>query len=369
METAARRFARWVLLVHLLLLVGVVTLVYFADRAVYHSELNQAKDQAGERQPRLAEQTARGIESYFNSILDNLELLRRAENPQAPALVTPTTQPFPSLRPGQNPALRGLFAAVLWHQLQNRASHFLIIDRDPMQLLWAMPPATKGRTIMDQSAQWLRSVDQPSLSKLTKVNDADSTLLCVPVAPGSPLLYVVVVPMQKIDQEFLKPVNDQQRMSAMLLSEDMHVLSAADPALVGLSMIDDAPMPRLKAVAERYVASGTGGTEVIADSFKIGQHEFASGIVSVQPVQIAGKRWWLTIGSDFQDVDSVVRSTFRNALLWAIVVIISVTAILVSTAIQMIRSRMRMERVRHDLLTRELSQARRIQLAWLPKNE
>jgi serine phosphatase RsbU (regulator of sigma subunit) len=367
METAARRFARWVLFIHLLLLVSVVTLVCFAARDVYRSALNQAKDQAVQRQTLLAEQTARGIESYFTSILDNLELLRRTENPQAQTQPLPAT--LPTLRPRQNPALRGLFAAVLWHQLQHRASHFLIIDREPMQVLWAVPEGTHGKVIMDESAGWLRTITQPSISKLTKVEGEDSTLLCVPVSPGSPLLYVVVVGVQNIDQEFLKPVNDQQRMSAMLLSDDMHVLAAGDASLIGLSMIDDVPMPRLKAVAERYIQSGTGGTELVQDGFKLGQHDFASGIVSIQPVQIAGKRWWLTIGSDFQDVDSVVRSTFRNALLWAIFVIVTVTAILVSTAIQMIRSRMRMERFRHDLLTRELSQARRIQLAWLPKND
>jgi hypothetical protein len=34
MEIAARRFARWVLIIHLLLLAGVVTLVFFAARDV-----------------------------------------------------------------------------------------------------------------------------------------------------------------------------------------------------------------------------------------------------------------------------------------------------------------------------------------------
>jgi sigma-B regulation protein RsbU (phosphoserine phosphatase) len=43
------------------------------------------------------------------------------------------------------------------------------------------------------------------------------------------------------------------------------------------------------------------------------------------------------------------------------------TAILFSTAVQLIRARLRTERVRHDLITRELNQAREIQLAWLPR--
>jgi len=42
------------------------------------------------------------------------------------------------------------------------------------------------------------------------------------------------------------------------------------------------------------------------------------------------------------------------------------TAILVSTSTLMIRSRLRLERVKNDLLGKELDQARKIQLAWLP---
>jgi sigma-B regulation protein RsbU (phosphoserine phosphatase) len=53
-------------------------------------------------------------------------------------------------------------------------------------------------------------------------------------------------------------------------------------------------------------------------------------------------------------------------LYWAGFLVISMTAILVSTAISLIRVRVRMERVQHEVLTRELSQARQIQLNWLP---
>jgi sigma-B regulation protein RsbU (phosphoserine phosphatase) len=56
-------------------------------------------------------------------------------------------------------------------------------------------------------------------------------------------------------------------------------------------------------------------------------------------------------------------------LTWAIFLLIATTAILMSTSVQMIRSRVRMERVKHEILTRELTQARKIQLAWLPRNE
>jgi sigma-B regulation protein RsbU (phosphoserine phosphatase) len=43
------------------------------------------------------------------------------------------------------------------------------------------------------------------------------------------------------------------------------------------------------------------------------------------------------------------------------------TGILVSTAVQMIRSRVRLERAQMDMLNRELTQARQIQIHWLPR--
>ncbi len=47
-------------------------------------------------------------------------------------------------------------------------------------------------------------------------------------------------------------------------------------------------------------------------------------------------------------------------------VIIAVAAVLIASTVHVIRTRLRLERARHDLLTRELILARQIQLKWLP---
>ncbi len=65
--------------------------------------------------------------------------------------------------------------------------------------------------------------------------------------------------------------------------------------------------------------------------------------------------------------DSLVAGVFRNAVLWSGLVIAAMTAMLVSTSTQMIRSRLKLERMKNQLLDRELWQAREIQLAWLPQ--
>ena len=67
------------------------------------------------------------------------------------------------------------------------------------------------------------------------------------------------------------------------------------------------------------------------------------------------------------DIDAVVRRLFGRAVFWALFVALSMTAILVSTAVQLIRNRARFDRERHEILEKEIRQARDIQLAWLPQ--
>src|SRR5256885_16102161 len=116
MEEAARQFARRILLIHLALLVGVIGIVFFASREVYKKTREQATEQAKARQSLLAAQTARGIEAFYHSIFNDLDLLRQADKDEGDTTETPTTQPaMPGLHrrrplrlgapytPGRNP--------------------------------------------------------------------------------------------------------------------------------------------------------------------------------------------------------------------------------------------------------------------------
>jgi sigma-B regulation protein RsbU (phosphoserine phosphatase) len=79
-----------------------------------------------------------------------------------------------------------------------------------------------------------------------------------------------------------------------------------------------------------------------------------------------GRRWTVLASAPVADIDAVVSRVFKGALVWAIFLTLSVTGLLVSTAVYTIRSRSKLERTRQELLERELQQARQIQLAWLP---
>src|SRR5256885_14638052 len=93
MEEAARQFARRILLIHLALLVGVIGIVFFASREVYKETRNQATEQAKSRQALLAAQTARGIEAFYHSIFNDLDLLRQADKDEGDETERPTTNP------------------------------------------------------------------------------------------------------------------------------------------------------------------------------------------------------------------------------------------------------------------------------------
>jgi serine phosphatase RsbU (regulator of sigma subunit) len=141
-----------------------------------------------------------------------------------------------------------------------------------------------------------------------------------------------------------------------------------DGSMIGRSLMDDATDPRVRAIARQYIGQGKSGTEVFDDTVTVGQTVLNRAITSINPIELPQqKRWWLVISSGLNDVDRIVNTLFRKAVFFGVFVVASMTAILVSTSTQLIRSRARLERVRHELLTKELDQARAIQLAWLPQ--
>jgi serine phosphatase RsbU (regulator of sigma subunit) len=355
---------RWVLSIHALLFLAVVALVVYTARHVYSGARAEALRQSAKVQSLLTRQTAEGIQSYFQSIFDTLELMRRSEGS--------TTAPNAAAEPRARMLLlgRNLLAPAIWQQLRNRVSDLIIIDRESTERHVSFPEDASARAadIIRTSTLWLKTVTEPAIGPLITVENESCCIVAVPARDDARLMFVVVVPVRSLDTLFLNSVHAEQRMSAMLLDDQMRVITAYDKQIVGLSLLENGSDPSVRALAERYRTIGQPGTEIIESSFDVGRHHFDSGLVSVQPIDIHGKRWWLTIGADLAEVDAVMHDTFRGSLITAVILIGSMSALLVSTAFQMIRNRVKLERSRHDVLRRELSQARQIQLAWLPDN-
>src|SRR5262249_38185645 len=145
--------------------------------------------------------------------------------------------------------------------------------------------------IIVPSADWLRTVRVAAISPMFKVDEGYINLVAVPAADDGPLLLVAVVPIRNIDQGLLRSIHEEAHMSAVLMDENMSVLTAVDPSIIGRSVTAEGSNLKVRQVAQHYQQLGTAGTEIVELGFTLGNHVFGSGIVSMQPIQILGKRW------------------------------------------------------------------------------
>ena len=368
MEDPAKRFARRVFFAHVLLLGIVLALIGLTTRDIYNSAAGQVLAQAESRQTLLGNVAAQGIASYYQSILNNLDLLRGAENEEA--ATQPTRPPEPQMTERAIGATgRGTFLGpILWKQLEGRVSLLFAVDRQrlgmanpPIRLIGSSDPVLKPEEIVSQSRQWLETVQTPSIGSFQKFGQSGANLVCIPFPRGR--LLIAVVPIGEVENRFLKSVNEDPDTAAWLVDEAKTSMAASRASLVGMKMADISAPSVQELAADKHP---NGDTQVVTQPFNIGSTRFGPSMLSEKPITVGGKSWQLFISTSMSQVDNIISRLFHRAFFWGIFVVASITAILVSTAVQLIRSRLRLERERHELLTRELNQAREIQLAWLP---
>jgi serine phosphatase RsbU (regulator of sigma subunit) len=348
MELAAKKFATRTVVSHVLLLVIVVAVVVVATRSVYNSARDQAIDQALVGQELLARQTARGIQNFYEAILTKLDLIKLAEEHSGSAAAD--------------------MSRAMWDGLQGRVTHLFAYDRatHTVSRRYGDEEEISAERLIDASRAWLETLEEPDVSAFLQFRDG-LNLAAVPVEGAQRRVLVAVVPLRVVQTQFLTDVNNQSAMGAMLLDEGGKVIVNPNGSLIGKSLIDDATDPRVRAVAREYIGLGKSATVIFDDTVTVGDTVLNRAITSINPVELPQKKWWVVISSGLNDVDRIVNTLFRKAVFFGVFVIASVTAILVSTSTQLIRARGRLERVKHELLTKELDQARAIQLAWLPK--
>jgi len=360
MDKAARRFAEGILLVHGVILALVVAIVWIASRDIYNRTREEALKQAATRQELLAAQTARGIESFYQSILSNLDLLRGSGDgiEEAPTNETPLT--------GNKSRM---FAPLLWKQLEDRVSHLFIVDKGTgnFHMIGGTESPLSTQQICEQAREWLKTVEHATVSPQMKFPTTGGvTLVCVPVTEKSRRLIVAAVPARQIEQRFFRELNWDKYTGATLVDGTLETIASTNRFLAD-STLEDLDNPELRQLARHYVTAGKKASKVLDDPVTIDGASLGPNLVTAEPVTVGDQRWSLLIASQLAETDEVVSAMFRRTLYWAIFVIVAMTTILVSTAVQLVRSRVRLERMRHDMLNRELTQARQIQLAWLPE--
>jgi serine phosphatase RsbU (regulator of sigma subunit) len=374
MEEAARKYARRVLIIHVLLLAAVLVLVYVATREVYQRTREQVMAQAQARQELLTAQTAQAIHDHYGSILANLQLIKRVEetergdDPAGPQRAAERARRLPAMR----------MAAVLWTQLEGRVDQLIVVRRQDMRAVFALPQGSlpRAQAAVDPARQWLAEVRAPAVSRFIELQAGGANLVAVPFLDD--LLIVAVVPIGVIESRFLDVVNRQDTMSATLLDSAGHTMATSDRRLVGGNVFEQLRDGPTLELFNRYMAEPRPTTVAIEQPLDMGQTTLPPRMITATPIRVRGpggegdaptdtsRPWTLLVASHLSDVDTIVRASFGRALIWAVVVGLILTALLVSTAVQMIRARVRLENLRNEALRRELDQARKIQLAWLP---
>jgi serine phosphatase RsbU (regulator of sigma subunit) len=379
MENAARRFARNVLLAHVLLLAIVITFVILAVRVLQSSARTQAVDQARATQELLAKQTALGVQNYYESVRGVFDLLKPMQTEDIP-------EPLPGVqrmieRTTTRPIdLRHAYTQAVWHSVEGRVSLLFLVDARHGNVLTVFgdegdsyaSQKQRAHQVTKEQLPWIESVKDAAISPFLRVGSESGHLVAVPL--GGPVnkanhrVMLALVPMGRVEKTLLSEVNREDAMGAMLVDATGTIVSNFNPDTVGLNVLKDSKDPRTREMAAKQIEAGTAATQIFETGETIGDVTFQPSMVTIQPVDVLGQKWWLVISSRLSAVDRIVGPLFREVMIWAIFLIVAMTAILVSTAVQVIRGRVRMERMQHEVLNRELLQAREIQLNWLPES-
>ena len=380
METAARRYVRWVLAVHFALLALVAAGVFFVAREVYDHSRGQALDQARARHELIARQTARAIEGHYSAILADLKLLSHAKKDERVA-----------------EGLKGMWvmAPVLWNEMGQRVSHLLRVDPRTMKASATYPEGAEAKLraghILSNpvNREWLTKADGPlggpAVSPYRPDGGGGYSLVAVPVALDGSVL-VAVVPFGNVQRSFLDTINEQDAVTVLVL-EDAPTTGSAAAFPGSMGFVDQINDPTVRRAAEAILRENRRGSLILpvpasgysrgdgnplgpVDRTRVsGRMNLKPRLFVIEPLNLPGKRAVIVVSSWMSEVDRVVAATWRRAAVGAGALLLIVTGIVASTAVQLIRARARLERERHAMLRKELDQARQIQLAWLPSKD
>ncbi len=412
MEELARRYARKILLIHLLLLVVIAVCITLAARGVYNRAREQAVEQFLDKQSLLAQQTSNGIETHYRSIVSSLDILERDQRDAmlpfrfnanmlenatklvghqltgpgghdrvaALMVVGRTAEPTAAERPRPRPGVpNGGPASRPGAPAQ---------DKQDLILIGFYPPAVgkpMQEAFMREVSGFLKHAEKPTVSLALETKAGPAHVIAYPSRVrqwvGGKMVdevwFVAVVPVEGVKTRFLNDLGRRQGSAngqsqarldqlASLIDERSVTMARSDSqknsprnAAGADAATFDAAMAKAIATSIERVAAGKSGTV----SFRPSAVELAT----IEPVSVADKTWFLLISSTTSSIDQMVSDIFRKALWWAVFVVATMTALLVSSSTALIRSQLRVARIRNEIMNQEMAQARQIQLAWLPQ--
>ncbi len=377
MDRVIRHYIIKILAVHIAALVVVLAVVAYAGTTLYGSTRQQAAENAIDQARRPAQQAAEGIRRHMLRVYDSLAIA--AAEPGQQTNVTP----------------------AVWELLQSAASDLLVLDVEG-EIVTVEQHFANASGDLEQSPE-LRAALLVKPGDVVTGPIADAAV----EASGTPGRRVLSGPML-LDDLADRPV----AMAALCGMDSSDVLIAAvpvdyldrsflaltrEPGRLGLALVDADGRPLMPdeqtdwpAELAIFFADRLQGRSVapplIEEAATVAGEEFdgllpAIGLIrppgdTLTVVDIAddealpadSRRATAGVAAvlNAQSVVGMLDAVSRTSIQWAAILVVAVSAILLSSSAQLIRGRSKLERLRAEVVENELNQARQIQLRWLP---
>jgi serine phosphatase RsbU (regulator of sigma subunit) len=381
---------------HLASLLVLAAVVVVAGRVLYTAGRDLAAEQALETALRPARQAADNIRRHLDGVLDTLAPVDgQAEGRANRRLLRPTAR----LAAGND--------AALWEQVRNRSSDLFVLrvrptgevatlrhfgnanapDQDQplaaqVEGLTSAAPTAAFPETGEAAEAVAEAAERQKVALLGPLRIGDggamSPVMLALAPAGERTVVVAAVPIAFLDRAFLAGQRQSGTLAMTLVGDDARPLSTGNSA-------SEADPQAIPVELQQYVAARVAGRstppQLIEARAQIGGETFDGllpAVAAVRPPNVRNPdaadaerpaaRLWVAAALNAESVIGPLRQTTRQAVLWASGIIIVLVGILGSTSATLIRGRNRLEKLRAEVIDKELREARSIQERWLPKD-
>ncbi|HEX8325530.1 MAG TPA: PP2C family protein-serine/threonine phosphatase [Tepidisphaeraceae bacterium] len=319
--------------VHGLLLLAVLASAYLSVRAQYEALRDSQLEEARTDQQLTTRVGAFALQTQFQLLISGLTALDRDE------ALSPTVP-------------------------TNWLNALALVDTRSGQWQTVRQGDAASITKIIREAEWVTRVTSPTAAVLP--SDA-GIAVAVPLRDGRHVAVALLSPAQITQdmQSFTQRAGTASTPSsvashAILTADDGRVLASSTPARAGV-WLQASLDPAVARQFNTMLASGNAGSELISAG--------GTTVLSVQSFAVLpGIRWHVVaVRPDVSAaLSEKLRPLFWQLLSQSALMLAAVAIVLVSTTVSLTRGRRRIERLRTEMLNRDLQKARRIQLNWLP---
>ena len=149
-------------------------------------------------------------------------------------------------------------------------------------------PRLTHREIIAKSADWLRGVQKPQISRFQEYDIGGETvgvnLVCVPTSERNARMYVAAVPIRKIKARFTDELNEKGTGTNAILCDDAGtIMIGGGGALTGRD-IGTLRDERIRTIAAKYLGKEQVGVETLEEPYTLANQQFPPGLMAIEPV-------------------------------------------------------------------------------------